>query len=198
MNSGTASAISVGVNTRLYIANAYITSDNTNVITGAGTITYSAITFAGASSTINTTSQTTCGTLVGSKNTAPSAGFLGEQLRAAATGVACTNATPRNITSVSLTAGVWDVSINSYCIFTGNCTAYKIGISATSATFLAADGDSQNITGAVSAANAVFGCSVPSYRVTLTATTTYYLVAQANFSSGTGTADGRISATRVG
>jgi hypothetical protein len=197
LNAGTAVAVSVGVNTIVRMNNCGVNSTNTNAISGAGWIVYSNLYFQNTV-TINTTTQTGSGTIQGSVTTAPSSGFLGEQIRSAVTGIVCANATPRNLTSISLTAGIWDVSANSYCIFTGNCTAYKIGISATSATFLAADGDSQNITGAVSGANAAFGCAVPSYRVTITATTTYYLVAQANFSTGTGTADGRISATRVG
>lgn len=196
--SGTASSISVGAGATCALLRASVESSNTNAITGAGTITYLDLIFTGSSKLINTTTQTVAGTLQGSVNTAPTGGCLGEQVRSAVTSSACTNATPKNLTSISLTAGIWDVSINSYCIFSGNCTAYKIGISATSATFLAADGDSQNITGAVSGANVSFGLSVPSYRVSLTTTTTYYLVAQANFTTGTANADGRISATRVG
>lgn len=55
--SGTASAISVG-STSVSITNSTISSSNTNVITGAGTVSYSGLQFSSTSSTINTTTQT--------------------------------------------------------------------------------------------------------------------------------------------
>lgn len=57
-NSGTASSISAGVGTAFTLINSSIFSSNTNAITGAGTIAFSAVTFNGSSSTINTTTQT--------------------------------------------------------------------------------------------------------------------------------------------
>lgn len=58
--SGTQSAISVGSGATLPILNSAVYSTNTNAITGAGTIQYGEIDFygAGASNTINTTTQT--------------------------------------------------------------------------------------------------------------------------------------------
>lgn len=56
--SGTASAISIGTGTTFTLTNSQVASSNTNAITGAGTLNYSSIVFAGSSSTVNTTTQT--------------------------------------------------------------------------------------------------------------------------------------------
>jgi hypothetical protein len=55
--TGSASAISVGVNCILALTNCQITSSNTNAITGAGQVNYANVAFLGTSSTINTSSQ---------------------------------------------------------------------------------------------------------------------------------------------
>jgi hypothetical protein len=65
-NSGTASAISIGVGTTVTAVGLRVNSSNTNAITGAGTILYGPITFSGSSSTINTTTQTALITTLGS------------------------------------------------------------------------------------------------------------------------------------
>lgn len=55
VESGTASAISIGTGATAIITNTQIDSTNTNAITGLGTINYSNLTFTASSSTINTT-----------------------------------------------------------------------------------------------------------------------------------------------
>lgn len=56
--SGTASALSVGTGTTLNLQACSVVSSNTNAITGAGTVNYSAVSYGqGASSGINVTSQ---------------------------------------------------------------------------------------------------------------------------------------------
>lgn len=57
VESGTASAISVGTGATLLCTKCTISSLNTNAITGAGSITYGDLTFDGTSSLINTTTQ---------------------------------------------------------------------------------------------------------------------------------------------
>jgi len=199
--SGTASAISIGTGTTINLSNSNANSSNTNSITGAGTILYSGITFAGTSKVINTTTQTDSGTLQGSKNTAPSAGFLGEQIRATiASGSAANlvNNTPTNITSISLTAGIWDVTgIAQVSGAAGTTTSWQGSVGTTSAT-LGTGGDN-NMNGSNATLGVTDGCAtVPAYRLTLTATTTTYLVCQATIAAGTVKPYGRISATRVG
>lgn len=58
LESGTASAISVGTGTTVNIANCEISSSNTNAITGAGTLNFGGLIFTSTSSTINTTTKT--------------------------------------------------------------------------------------------------------------------------------------------
>lgn len=196
---GSASAVSVG-STAALLEHCDISSTNTNAVTGSGTLTYSSLTFSNTSTTINTTTQTIAGTLQGSKNTAPTAGFLGERISSAVTSVSVSTSTPKSITNISITAGVWDISIiasGSYSAFVG--TAFIIGISTTDNTFQGNTGDQQysfNSTGAGVAVN--LSGSVPAFRVVLSSTTTYYLICQTNFASGTGTVNGRITAVRVG
>lgn len=196
--SGTSSAISIGAT--FVVTNCDIQSTNTNAITGAGTITYQGLTFSGTSSTINTTTQSNSGTLPGSRNTAPSAGLLGEQIRATVafgTPVSLSNNTQTNVTSISLTAGIWDVTgiVGFQGATTG--TVCQASISTTSATG-GTRGDNSVQFPFLSQANIDLDLTIPSYRLTLTTTTTVYLVAFMLYTVGTGTTFGRISATRVG
>ena len=196
---GSASALSIGTGTTVSIQLCNLSSSNTNVITGAGTIIYSGLTFT-SSSTINTTTQTSSGTLQGSKNTAPAGGYLGEQIRSYATkgSVGITNATPVNITSISLTAGVWDIS--AVVEFGGATTGSFIAccITTTTGTLNGNEGDNQVQFPLLSQATSEQCLCIPSYRQVISATTTYYLVAQMNYTVGTGTGGGRLSAVRVG
>jgi hypothetical protein len=128
-------------------------------------------------------------------NTAPPAGFIGEQIRAAATSVSLASTTAKTVTSISLTAGIWDISGVLDVVFTGGATVFTINISTTNNTITGAQGDAYtNIV--IAGMGEMSGC-IPSYRVSLSGTTTYYLVAQCTFITS-GTANGRISATRVG
>lgn len=201
--SGTASAISIG--STATISNCALDSSNTNCITGAGTINYAGLSFAN-SSTINTTTTTRKVTDGGqyqgrNVNTAPSASMLGEEIRSAiasGSAVSLTTATAANVTSISLTAGIWDVS--GLVMFTGTPTGgtpyFSASINTTSATQgTLGDNAATSQTPPISGAdNALV---VPTYRISLNSTTTTYLVARADFSSGTCSAYGRISSTRV-
>jgi hypothetical protein len=196
--SGTASAISVGAGTTVECYNTVLNSSNTNVITGAGTLKYSGLSFTGSSSLINVTTQTG-GTLQGGRFQAPSAGFLGEQIRAfvdngAPVSIATNTAT--NLTSISLTAGIWDVS--AVIVYSGLTTGTRVScnISTASAT-LGTVGDNRVDFPISTTTNSDAGLTIPAYRLTLTATTTVYAVGFCTYTVGTGTMSGRISATRV-
>lgn len=197
--TGSASAISIGSGTTMLVSNSVINSTNTNAITGAGTLSYSGISFVGTSFKINTTSQTG-GLLKGGQTQAPSTGFIGESFSSANTsGTGLSTGTPANITSVSLTAGIWDVSGAIEFVPGAGCvnTVTKCSISTVSATN-GTTGDNL-FQGSVAVAGTRDGFAmVPQYRLTLTTTTTTYLVADSSFSGGTLTGFGRISATRVG
>ncbi len=200
VDSGSASAISISSTGTVF--DCIIKSTNTNCITGAGAINYSGLLFS-SSSTINTTTKTIAGTLQGSKNTAPTSGFIGEQIRsyiAIGSTVPLTNNTAANITSISLTPGIWDVSgvWQFVAAATTSATVYSYSISPTSATLDALGDDSLtlSLTSAIVGYTPAF--TIPSFRVTLSATTTYYLVAASSFSVSTMSCFGRLSATRVG
>lgn len=192
-SAGTASSISIG--STLVATGCQILSTNTNAVTGAGTLTYSGLSFSNVA-LMNTTTQVG-GIVQGGLLQAPSAGFIGEQISASATAVSVTSAVVANITSISLTAGIWDISCLGRLIPTGVNSFLAVGISAISAALTGPSGVNYSDTSAVT--SGAFQCfSVPNIRATLTTTTPYYVVCQANFSTGTCTANGRVTATRVG
>lgn len=200
-SAGSASTISIGTGVIYTVARTFCSSSNTNSITGAGTINYSAISFGSTSNTINTTTKTIAGTLQGSKNTAPTAGFLGEQIRAtlgAGAATTLTNATAKTVISITLTPGIWDISAVIGYSGTVTGTQSVIDISTTDNTLGGTAGDSQCQIPLTSNVSADLGMSIPSYRVTPSTSTTYYLIAFAAFTVGTYKAYGRLSGTRVG
>jgi len=132
-------------------------------------------------------------------------GMIGEykySTIASGSAVSLTTATTANVTSISLTAGDWDVTglvefIGASATVAANAPIYA-GIGSTSATLT----DTQYClmragamtTTSYSPWNAI---DTPIVRVSLTATTTVYLHAQATFTAGTMTAYGTIRARRV-
>jgi hypothetical protein len=107
-----------------------------------------------------------------------------------------TNATGKSVTSVSLTAGDWDLFG-----FVGHdgasaTTTYVMGsFSTTNDTSNSTDYSFSPLIFTTSNFNNLM--SVPTLRVSLSGTTTIYLVAESGFSAGTLKAWGRISARRV-
>lgn len=200
-SAGTASALSVGVNTTCALRSCQITSSNTNAITGAGTIINTGLVFSGTSHLSNVTTQTGGAASGITQGTAPSAGFIGEQIRstvASGSAISVSNNTPTNITNIALTAGIWDVScICDYSNAAITGTNFTVSISTISAT-RATDGDSQVQTPTAPTSGSILSLTIPSYRLTLSTNTTVYLVAYALYTVGSLTAFGRISATRVG
>jgi hypothetical protein len=148
-----------------------------------------------------TTSQT-AGIVGTTTNNNAAAGSVGEYATASAasTTVSLTTATPANVTSISLTAGDYDVQ--GVCVYqtaaSTSVTQDICGISTTSAT-LGADGSYTRSTFAAVVPGAVEYADMPSpvFRVSLAATTTVYLVGQSTFTVSTQTAGGVIRARRV-
>jgi len=196
LTGGTSSAVSVSASCKLNLYGCIINSSNTNAVTGAGTIVTIGSIFTGTSSKSNATTQTG-GAMNGlTQGTAPSAGQIGEQIRGYATGVSQTDLIAKDVTSISVTPGVWDISACLMVDYTGNPYLCNMSISSTSATLTSNKGDDFiQFRSSELGAKAI---SIPSFRVTLSATTTYYLVATSSFTTGTSTSSGRISATRVG
>jgi hypothetical protein len=130
-----------------------------------------------------------------------SAGCAGEVISSNITAaVTLTTATPANVTSISLTAGDWDVYGEVWIsVGTGGATQIKAAINSASATF-PVNPSLNTATSQISAAITASLFSVLSLRtcrVSLSATTTHYLIAQATFPSGTTQALGNIIARRA-
>lgn len=200
LGSGTASALSVGSGTTVDWFGGTAISTNAAAITGAGTFNYQGLMFnRGTQAVVNVTTQTTAGLLLGGTNQAPTAGFIGENIFSNVQNVATTNGVAKSITSISLTAGIWDVSACIESAPTG-------GTAVLSATGMCIGTTNNTITGTAgydSIQMSITACplmsiSIPKVRVTLTGTTTYYVVAINYYSSTTCPTHGNISATRVG
>jgi hypothetical protein len=202
ISSGTASAISISSGCN--INNCIVDSTNTNAITGAGQLVYTEIAYSNSSSTQNVTTVTRR-TLDGAQyrgantNITPATGMLGEQVRSTvASGSAITLVTTVavNLTSISLTAGVWDVSCVAAFNGAVTGTTLQASISTVSATGGTA-GDNFVFIPTMPTASSDIAITIPSYRISLAATTTVYLVVNSAYSAGTLKSYGRISATRV-
>jgi hypothetical protein len=130
------------------------------------------------------------------------AGQIGEVISSVvlSPGVTLTNSAVANITNIALTPGDWDVCgmvTISYGTGGGNTGIGAIG--PTSAVLPAAAGINTSRAQLSSAVPASNGSWIPlrTCRISLTATTTYYLMVWAAFASGTVTAFGDIMARRV-
>lgn len=108
--------------------------------------------------------------------------------------VVITTATTADLTSISLTAGDWDVWGNVAAIFAGTGTVLISWTSTVSVTV--PDRALRTSVVGISAAATTLGLNVPYLRYSLAATTTIYLSLQATFSS-TAQAVGGIYARRV-
>lgn len=193
------------------VANANTITLGGNVVTaGAHTLSgafASTFTFIGATSvtfptsgTLITSSQPTINqpNIVGTTtNDDAAAGSVGEFMSsviAFGSAVALTNNVARNVTSIALTAGDWDVWGNVFSNMSGSQFAFYAWISSTSATrpdnslvALDSDGDQIGSTGLIA----------PQRRFSLAAPTTVYLSCESNFTAGSNSACGGIYARRV-
>lgn len=159
--------------------------------TFSGTPTFSgAVTF---SSTI--TPSQTAGIVGTTTNNNANAGSIGEYVTATGAGVALTNNVPANGTSISLTAGDWDVDGVGLVDAAGGAVVGGVlfGIGTTSATLTTPR--TALLASLVANGSAYLPC--PTVRISIASTTTVYLVVQASFSSGTATGNGIIRARRV-
>lgn len=132
-------------------------------------------------------------------NDSAATGVIGEYVESAVasgSAVALTTATPANVTSISLTAGDWDLF--GFVGFLGNAattaTNYAGDIHTTSAT-LGTDYALLSLPSAITAGQQQI--AIPVKRLSLAATTTVYLVASCTFLINTMGAYGRISARRT-
>lgn len=156
--------------------------------TGFGAITATSLTLSPTTGGIN-------GVTDGSTATA---GYVGELIQASvlfASAISLTTATPADITSITLTAGDWDIYGNVTATFTGNYNDFSCWCSSTSATSpdpsMLAHVSDKIIGGGDE------GQATPTLHVSLSTTTVFYLSSQVNFTTGTASGCGKISARRV-
>ena len=167
------------------------------------TAAFSSTLSAGAATLPSVTFNTTSGVIGTTTNNAAAAGSVGEYVSSTvAPGSAVTittTVTSQDITTISLTAGDWLVSINGAAQSTGSVTVrifFWIGTIAGNDATEATAGTMADFNYALPI-NATVPGAVPSYRISLASTTTVRYKAWANFSGTQPTIQGRISATRV-
>jgi hypothetical protein len=134
-------------------------------------------------------------------NDAAAAGDIGEEIRSAASAVTFPATTVwGDLTSISLTAGDWLVSV----LARGNTlaaglTEYAFAITTTagdSTTGIVDADNSTNFRGTLALNDRIYN-AIPSYRISLASTTTVFLKFQAVYSSTAPDSSGRISAVRI-
>ncbi len=197
------------VSTLLYASSANVmaalaTANSGVLVTSSGGVPSISSTLPAFTTSSITFSPTTGGIVGTTTNDSAAAGKVGEIISsviASASGVSNTSNTARDVTSISLTAGDWDVWGN--VTFNGNAaTAVQalIGwISSTSATLPDTSISASKITPAAPVLFSIApdGFCVPSLRLSLSGTTTIYLSSYAFFSVSTCTSYGGIYARRV-
>ena len=151
------------------------------------------------------TFQTKNAVLVGTTtNDSASSGNIGEWIVSelgSGSAISLSTSTPANVTSISLTAGDWDVygSVIFVSASTTSITIMRGGISPTSATFPSGD-QTQSWVGIAEAANVpgatTWAMSATPSRQSLSGTTTIYLVVNQIFTVSTLKAYGWIGASR--
>lgn len=133
-------------------------------------------------------------------NDSAASGYIGEAVRSfvsVASLVSLVNTQWKDVTSISLTAGDWDV--NGIVLIAGSTTTdWEMGISTTTGNSGAGMNEGDNSTeGPLPIAGSNMPGVIPSWRISLSTTTTVYLKAVANFASSTAQVYGRISARRM-
>jgi hypothetical protein len=126
------------------------------------------------------------------------AGSDGEVITASASAVSLTTATSANVTSVSLTAGDWDVYSQVLVTPAGTTTTAgsMAGINSTTAT-LPASTDTSYVQVIFTGTGTNQSIQPGVKRISLSSTTTEYLVVNQTFAISTCTAQGSITARRV-
>lgn len=160
--------------------------------TFTGTVTTAALTATGA-----ITPSQTAGIIGTTTNNNANAGSVGEILTGTTNTTSLSTGVSANCTSVSLTAGDWDVSGTIRFTPAGTTTVAGIlaSISITSAT-LGSFGQYSQIQATLTT-GAQQALTTPVTRISLSATSTVYLVGNSAFATSTMTCDGTIRARRV-
>lgn len=136
-----------------------------------------------------------------STNDAAAAGKVGEVISStvAVSAVSLSTGTPANITSISLTAGDWDVYglIDFHPNVLTTASYLQGGISQTSATLGAQDTIASDPFAIAAGLGIDPGLVAPPQRISVSTTTVVYLVAKAGFATNTLTGGGTLWARRA-
>lgn len=171
---------------------------NPNIVSS---ITFVYVTFAGTGFWFMTDAN--CATFITGDRTgtAPNIGIIGEQLISSVTSFTNGTTGQQNITSISLTPGVWDVHGIGFLNQNGATITGQgnLGISASSATISGLRGvDFMDMLIPGATVGTVSTGNTPVKRLNLSTTTTYYLVISTTVSAGTIQIAGSIKAVRAG
>lgn len=212
-SDGTVNAYSTSTFADTYTASNLLYSNGANTVTGLATANSgflvtdssgvpSISSTVPAFTTSSITFSPTTGGIVGTTtNDNAAAGKVGEFVSAAVLfGSAVsitTTATAQNLTSISLTAGDWDVTGSMYFVAAGSVVSgYNGWTSVTSATLP----DVSLTAGIASAAGGTIlnlGVTTPTLRVSISGTTTVYLSGFSSFTGASPTMSGNIQARRI-
>ena len=201
---GDSNGLKVGTSASFGFASAVNPINATDAVfkrSAASTVTLSSDGGTGAANLVVTGLVTASGVTDGS---AAAAGKIGEIITSSlvlGSATALTTSTAKTITSISLTAGCWDVAATGG--FTGGATTtLTFALASISATNNTMDATEGRQVGTFPMGSTIFAQNnlqqaLAPVRINLSATTTYYLVGVAVFGTSTCSAYGNIRATRV-
>jgi len=162
-----------------------------------GNTTPSTGAFTALSATGAITPSSTAGIVGTTTNNNAAAGSVGEYVESQVSTVAITSGATINVTTISLTAGDWDLDGNCYynAGAGASISAQACAVNTTSATLPAARLRTlYSYSGTTAVAQSAIA---PTQRISIASTTTVYLIGFADYAGGTVTVDGIIRARRV-
>jgi hypothetical protein len=192
--AGNLTGVGTGVTTAMGLA---VNGSGSIVLTTSATLVTPTL---GAASATSITFSSTSGIIGTTTNNAAAAGSVGENITStvlSGSAVTLTSTATSNITSISLTAGDWDVWGSVWITLSGTGSQVKGGISTSSATLPSNLGQSGLMQIATTFTTGFSnGFPVGDTTLSLATTTTVYLVINATFTVGA-TGFGFITARRV-
>ncbi|RKR42652.1 hypothetical protein [Paraburkholderia sp. BL17N1] len=172
-----------------------------NSFSDAGSFINSPLVVNRASGAVSFSGLITPNSAIGVKGTATNdsaqAGSIGEFVSSAVGATGLTAGTPANLTSISLTAGDWDVTGSARFSPAGTTTVstISVAVNTTSAT-LGGPGTTTTLNSSLTTGQPQI-LNAPTLRLSIASTTTIFLVVNSGFAVSTLTSDGIIRARRV-
>lgn len=172
-----------------------------NASTSSGVVvtsdTSGSLAFQSNGTTITTISSTGTSSLGVTNASNASAGQIGEFVSSSVLGVTCgtSSSSTSNLTSITLTAGDWDISSVVVNYGAGNAVFGNFIALTNNANTSAGTRGVNLIWGTGNTSFGIGSCAIPRYRVSISSTTTYYL--QTYGSGSSDTYDGYITARRI-